>query len=257
MLTVSAGGGIGLPDVGNLFSASGTVSVMFNTTLTRQDLPDPGRFLPLLRPGDPRRSPSTRAAPGLDGQRNPSAPAGGEIYVKATIQAQLSIGGVLNLERLHRDHRSGRPAGAAYFRVDGAVGTTVAFIGTLTGAINLAVYVGAKTGVVGRIQLTRSGTRSRASSSTASSCSRSTRSASAADDPDLRGQHQEVNGRTVFDGFARDAAGNLVVVSETLTSSAGFKLDDGRPAGRRRTRSTIAGNVCSASSWRARTRASS
>ncbi len=43
----------------------------------------------------------------------------------------------------------------AYFVLTGMVGVNIPLFGSLSGAINLTVYVGAKTGVVGRIQLTR------------------------------------------------------------------------------------------------------
>ena len=224
MLTVSAGGGIGLPNVGNLFSASGTVSVMFNTTLTDKTFRIPDSFLPLLRPTDPRTITIYAAAPGLDGQRNPSAPAGGEIYVKATIQAQLSIGGVLNMNGFIGITAAVDPSGSAYFRVDGAVGTSVAFIGTLTGAINLAVYVGAKTGVVGRIQLTRSGTAIPGVILNGQFLLEINTFSSVQTIQTFKVNTKLVNGRTVFDGFARDGAGNLVVVSQTLSVVGGFSL---------------------------------
>ena len=44
-----------------------------------------------------RRSRSTARRPGLDGQRRANAPPGGEIYVVATIQADITIGGVITL----------------------------------------------------------------------------------------------------------------------------------------------------------------
>ena len=50
---VSSGGGIGLPNMGTLFSATGSVSVMFNTTLRDKTFRIPDAFLPLLHPGEP------------------------------------------------------------------------------------------------------------------------------------------------------------------------------------------------------------
>ncbi len=48
-LTVGAGADLGIPGVGSLFSISGTVSVMFNTTLQDQVFQIPDAFLPLLQ----------------------------------------------------------------------------------------------------------------------------------------------------------------------------------------------------------------
>ncbi len=221
--TVSASRGIGLPNMGTLFSASGSVSVMFNTTLRDKTFKIPDAFLPLLHPGEPTEIVIYGAAPGLDGQRRSDAPPGGEVYVKAVIQAQLTIGGVLELNGFIGITAAIDPTGTAYFKVDGAVGTTIPFLGSLTGAVNLAVYVGAKTGVVGRIQLTL-GSNSI---------------------PGVRFNGQfllEINtfatsqqiqtfavnatgGR--FGGFVRDAAGNLVVTTQTISVTGGFRLEMG------------------------------
>ena len=229
-LSVSAGGGIGLPNVGTLFSVTGSVTVMFNTTLHDKVFTVPDSFLPLLQPTDPRTISIFKSAPGLSGQANPAGPPGGEIYVKAIIQAQLTIGGVLNLNGFLAITAAVDTTGTAYFKVDGAVGANVPFLGSLTGALNLAVYVGvpgvpgARTGVVGRFQLTRS--------------------SSAIPGITLNGQFlleintftdvqtietfavktKVVSGRTVFDGFQRDAAGNLVITTQTLDVVGGFKL---------------------------------
>ena len=221
--TVSSGGGIGLPNMGTLFSATGSVSIMFNTTMRDRHFKIPDAFLPLLHPGEPTEIVIFGSAPGLDGQRRADAPAGGEAYIKATIQAQLTIGGVISLNGFIGLTAAVGPEGA-YIRVDGAVGTTIPFLGSLTGVINLAVYAGAsRTGVVGRIQLTL-GSNSI---------------------PGVRFNGQflvEINtfaseqqiqtfavsqsgGR--FNGFVRDAAGNLVVTTQTIKTTGGFRLEMG------------------------------
>ena len=95
--TVSSGGGIGLPNMGTLFSATGSVSIMFNTTLRGPALQDPRRVPAAAAPGRADRDRHLRLGPRPRRPAPPDAPAGGEIYVKATIQAQLTIGGVLTL----------------------------------------------------------------------------------------------------------------------------------------------------------------
>ena len=53
MLKVASSASIGIPNVGSLFTISGSVSVMFNTTRQDQEFKIPDAFLPLLHPGDP------------------------------------------------------------------------------------------------------------------------------------------------------------------------------------------------------------
>ncbi len=83
----SRSAGIGIPNVGTLFSASGTVTVMFNTTRRTQTFIDPGRHFDAAaqagRPVDDRRSSRPRRCP--TARVNPTAPPGGEVYIAATI----------------------------------------------------------------------------------------------------------------------------------------------------------------------------
>ena len=100
---------------------SGTVTVMFNTT--RQDVMfrSPTRSCRCSSPATRRRSRSSARRPASTASRNPSAPAGGEIYIKATINAAAVDRRRHHPQRLHRRSRppSTRP-GAAYFKIDGA-----------------------------------------------------------------------------------------------------------------------------------------
>jgi Ca2+-binding RTX toxin-like protein len=226
-LTISSGGSVGLPDVGNLFSATGTVTVMFNTTLHDKTFTIPASFLPLLNPGDPTSITIYGAAPTLSGQRNPNAPPGGEIYVMATIDAHLSIGGVLTLDGFISITAAVDPTAGAYLKIDGAVGGQVPFLGSLTGVLDLAVFVGGSTGtgVVGRIQLTRDSSvipgivldgqflleiNTFTTTQTIQTFAVNTKT---------------IGSAQVFDGFQHDAAGNLVVTTQTIGVTAGFKLE--------------------------------
>src|SRR5262249_17403612 len=134
MFKVSQTADIGIPNVGSLFQASGTVSVMFNST--RQDVvfQVPQAFLPLLDPGDPTTLTIFSAAPRPDGGRNPSASP--EIYVAASIQASLTIGGVLMLTGFIQI-TAGVGNNTGRLVVTGAVSANVRFLGSLTGTINL------------------------------------------------------------------------------------------------------------------------
>ena len=222
--TVSAERGIGLPNVGTLFSASGSVSIMFNTTLRDQTFKIPDAFLPLLHPGEPTEITIYGSAPGLDGQRRSDAPAGGEVYVKATIQAQLTIGGVLDAQRLHRHHRGHRPDRHGLLQGRRRRGHDHPVPRLADRCRSTSPCTSAtRTGVVGRIQLTLGSNAI----------------------PGVRFNGQfllEINtfatsqqiqtfavnqsgGR--FNGFVRDAAGNLVVTTQTITVTGGFRLEMG------------------------------
>src|SRR5213078_818111 len=143
-LKVSASAGLGLPGLGDLFKISGSVTVMFNTTRQDQVFHIPEAFLPLLKPGEPTVIEIFASAPALDGTRNPRAPPGGEVYVQATIQAELSIGGVISL--------------VGFIQIEAAASAAGRRL-KLTGAVNLNVLIGtaSETGVVGRVFLALSG----------------------------------------------------------------------------------------------------
>ncbi|HPV80387.1 MAG TPA: hypothetical protein PLK64_11350, partial [Dermatophilaceae bacterium] len=108
-VTISAGGDIGLPNLA-LFSATGTVNLMFNTTLQDQTLELPASFLPLLREGDPTSITVYAAPPDLTGE--PPAGAAPAAYVKATVRAQLVFAGVLVLDGYIGITAAGSGAGA-------------------------------------------------------------------------------------------------------------------------------------------------
>ncbi|HEX4527586.1 MAG TPA: hypothetical protein VH108_12695 [Gaiellaceae bacterium] len=225
MLTVGSSAGLGIPGIGSLFSISGTVSVMFNTTKQDQVFQIPDDFLPLLHPGDPTSITIFKSAPGLDGLRNPNSPPGGEIYVSATINAQISIGGVITLNGFIQIQVGVDSSGNVRLQIVGAVGTQIAFLGSLSGQLNLTVTLGPNPGVVGRVFLTLQ--------------------SSSIPGIELGGEFLlEINtystdqtiqtfktktvtqpsGHVAFDGFERNAAGNLVVTTQTITVHGGFQL---------------------------------
>ena len=73
-------------------SESASAAARSGTSRTLSWPTSPTRRSPTGTPGS-----HDAAAPGLDGMRNPNAPTGGEVYVSATIQAEISIGGALTL----------------------------------------------------------------------------------------------------------------------------------------------------------------
>ncbi len=214
VVTVASGGGVGLPDVGTLFSVTGTVSLMFNTTLQQQQFTVPPDLLPLLGPNDPKTITVWASPPGLDG--NPLPGAAPAAYIRATIQAQITIAQVLELNGYIGITAAVDTTGTAYFKIDGAVGATIPFLGSVTGVLNLAVYVGTTTGVVGRIQLTIGANTIPGVSFNGQFLLELNTFSSEQTIQTFAVNQATVNGHQVFGGFQRDAAGNLVVTSQTI-----------------------------------------
>ena len=152
MISVSSSAGIGIPGVGGLFEVSGSVNVMFNTTLEDQTFDIPESFYPLLDPGDPTTLEIFASRPGLDGQRDANGDPRGEVYVVATIQAELSILDSFILAGYVQIAVAVGGSGAE-FDLTGAVTGELGPLGAVSGTLNLTIFVGEKLGVVGRIQL--------------------------------------------------------------------------------------------------------
>jgi len=151
-LKVSSTADIGLPNLGELFSATGEITVMFNTTLRDQLFEIPESFHGLLEPDDPRTIEIYAAAPGLDGQRDLLAAP--EIYFQATIAAELRLANTITLTGFIQIEAAAALAdGTGRFNIVGAVGTEIEHLGALTGTLNFTMFVGVKTGIVGRVQL--------------------------------------------------------------------------------------------------------
>ncbi len=216
---IAAGADIGLPNVGSIFSATGSVTVTFNTTLQDQTFMIPDAFLPLLPPGAPTSITIFAGVPKLDGTRDPNAqPA---VYIVATIQADLNIGGVLDLTGFLQIS-VGVNATQGQLIVTGAVSTNISFLGSLTGTLNLVVTISSQpgqSGVVGRVFLALAANKipgvqldgqflleinTFSTTQTVSTFAIS----------------QDANGN--FDGFEKDANGNLMIVQQPIAS--GFRL---------------------------------
>jgi Ca2+-binding RTX toxin-like protein len=157
--SIGASAGLGLPNIGNVFEVSGSVSVMFNTTLAKQTFEMPDSFLPLLRDGEPRSLTIFAATPNLDGTEN--AAASPTPFIVATVQAELRIQGFITLTGFLQIS-----ADVSGVKVTGAVGGDMPFLGALSGTVNFNAYTDdplptgdpnrqpGVPGVVGRIALT-------------------------------------------------------------------------------------------------------
>ena len=217
---VSKSAGVGLPNVGTLFQATGTVSVMFNTTFQDQSFKIPDAFLPLLNPGDPTTIPIFAAPPKLDGSKDPNGVP--SVYIVATVQAHLNIGGVLTLDGFLQIAAGGNGDGA-FLKVTGAVGTTIGFLGSLEGTLNFNVYLGANPGVVGRVFLTLNVNGIPGVALNGQFLLElDTYADSTNDEISTFAISKDANGN--FAGFVHDANGNLVEQDQTLTVRSGFIL---------------------------------
>ena len=114
-------------------------------------------FVPILPAGAPTTITIYGAQPGLDGQPQTGSPPG--VYLQATVQAQITIGGVLTLNGfIQITAGEYTPAGTnqtpvADLVLVGAVGTTIPFLGALSGEIDLTVSSARIPGVVGQAML--------------------------------------------------------------------------------------------------------
>ena len=105
----------------------------------------PDSFKPLLTEGDPGAITIPAFAPGLDGKPNPNAPSvGGEIYIKAIVDAQIIIGpvkmiGFISITAAVAPGNGGSVGPRAYLKIDGAVGVDIPLIGSYTGVLNLGL----------------------------------------------------------------------------------------------------------------------
>ncbi len=151
LLTVGGTASLGLPDAGSLITISGSATVMLNTTFADQTFQIPAQFVALQAPGDPTSITIYGAPPGLSGQPNPgAAPA---VYASVAINAQITIGGVITLTGFVQIEVAAGSQGAM-LTINGAVSANISFLGSLTGQINLTVFVLPTPGVVGRVVLT-------------------------------------------------------------------------------------------------------
>ncbi len=142
---------LGLPDIDeSLFSISGKISVVFNTTLVDQTFDVPDSFLPMLDEGDPTHIVISKSTPLADGSFNPNASA--EIYIKAVVEAEVLLFNVIRLTG-YLGISAGAGQEGVSFIIEGAVSCEIDFLGALSGTLFFEVFIGAEPGIVGRVQL--------------------------------------------------------------------------------------------------------
>src|SRR5262249_41436388 len=141
-----------------------------------------------------------------------------QIYVVATIQANLQIGGVLTLTGfLQISQGVGPTAGTRV--VTGAVSGNIGFLGSLTGTLNLVVSVGEQTGIVGPVFLTLNVNRIPGVNLNGQFLLE-INTFSTAQTVQTFAIAKDANGN--FNGFVMDANGNLQVMQQSI--DPGFRL---------------------------------
>ena len=124
-----------------IFSFTGQVTVMINTTFKEQVLDVPTSFLPLLPAGYPPQIKIFRSRPTLDGtQQDPTKPTDGEAYVFALIQGSITLFGVVTLNGFLSFSAGADAAGGTTVRIAGAVSATIRYVGSLSGSLDLTFY---------------------------------------------------------------------------------------------------------------------
>src|SRR5205085_1554112 len=109
----------------------------------------------------------------------------------------------------------------ARLQVTGAVGTTIPYLGALSGQINLTLFLGPHPGAVGRIFLTLQSNQIPGVQLQGDFLLELNTFATAQQIQTFK-VNQDANG--MFGGFAHDARGNLVVTTTTIGAGPGFNL---------------------------------
>jgi hypothetical protein len=145
------GGGASTIGDGSLFRLEGEVTLMVNTTMREQVFEVPEEFWPFLPPGAPTTLEIYDNAPNLDGSRATDAGADPNIYVTAVIQGSITLFDTITLSGT-----IGFTASTGQVRISGAISTSIQYLGSLSGSLDLIFYFdreGNGPGVVGRVTL--------------------------------------------------------------------------------------------------------
>ncbi|MDX6411752.1 MAG: large repetitive protein, partial [Gaiellaceae bacterium] len=151
--------------VDGVFSFTGRVQVMLNTTRQEQTFVVPQEFLSVLPAGFPTSIKIFKSAPGLDGQSeaDPTHNPNGAIYISALIQGTVTLGNVVKLAGFVGITLQGCLTAdpcSKVVRISGAVSTNIQYLGALSGSIDLFFYADRgdwaghlNPGIVGRVTL--------------------------------------------------------------------------------------------------------
>ncbi len=219
-LSIGESSNIGLPDIGSLFQASGSVTVIFNTTLQTLTFNVPQAFVPLLNPGDPTTFTIYAGAPLANGTQNPAATA--SVYVTTVVQAQLTIGGALTLTGF-LEFSVSSTGNTTTEVITGNVSTSIQYIGALTGSLNFVATSSttpSQDGIVGRVFLTLTANQF-PGVSLSGQFLLELNTFSTSQTVDTLEIATDSNGN--FTGFVKDANGNVELMNQAI--APGFRLE--------------------------------
>ena len=155
-----ASSGTGLGSISNIFSFRGSVRVTLNTTLENQVFVVPPEFIAVLPSGFAATITIPQSAPEIDGSTSSNLNARGA-YLQAVVTGTITLGNVIDLTgAVAITYQVGTPS---FVRIQGAVQTTIQFLGALSGSIDLGFYSSFPTdptnafdpGIIGRVSLSR------------------------------------------------------------------------------------------------------
>ena len=147
-----------LGDISGIFSFQGKVRVTLNTTLADQVFQVPPEFLAVVPSGFPSTLTIPASAPEIDGSRSANLNSTG-IYIQAIVTGTIILADVITLTgTIAITLQVGTPS---FIRIQGAVSTTIQYLGTLSGSIDMARYTSFPTdpsnapdpGIIGRASL--------------------------------------------------------------------------------------------------------
>ena len=144
----------------------------------------------------------------------------GEVYLSVTINAQITIGGALTLNGFVQVQAAAGSNGLR-LQITGAVGTTIPFLGALSGQLSFTVFLGPNPGVVGRVFLSLDSSQIPGVQLSGEFLLELNTFATAQEIQTFK-VNQDSSGN--FAGFAHDARGNLVVQNTIIAPGPGFKL---------------------------------
>ena len=128
----------GISNIEDVFSFTGEVQVVFNTTLEQQTFAVPESFLAVLPADYPTEIRIFESAPNLEGNAEATPSDTGGAYIKALVQGQITLFNSITLTGFLAFTR--QVGEISFIKVDGAVSANVAHLGSLSGTLSLGFF---------------------------------------------------------------------------------------------------------------------
>ena len=157
----------------------------------------------------------------MKGERDPNAEA--EVYITAIIKAELTIADTFTMMG-YLKITAAADADGARLEVIGAVTTEISFLGALTGSLNFNVFVGEKTGVVGRVALSLVSTNIPSVELGGILVLELNTFGSTQTVETFKTSKQTIGGREFFGGFVKNNNGEYETENVAIEVTGGFRL---------------------------------